>query len=190
MTTNSAVTQLGIKQYNKDICPGWRPGVYPIAEYEELMKVWLRITLMEEERIGAIIYSRLELGALDLARRFQIKRYDGSLSSLTHEKILTGIDALCCPHADEIRDSGSGTLIYPATPAGYAEFLTSLIKEFKTEDQDQAWIALNQFFSLDGHSMDFFEYDQRFQSRYENACLLYTSPSPRDGLLSRMPSSA
>ena len=25
---------------------------------------------------------------------------------------------------------------------------------------------------------------------YSNACLLYTSPSPRDGLLSRMPSSA
>ena len=25
---------------------------------------------------------------------------------------------------------------------------------------------------------------------YRNACLLYTSPSPRDGLLSRMPSSA
>ena len=24
----------------------------------------------------------------------------------------------------------------------------------------------------------------------QNACLLYTSPSPRDGLLSRMPSSA
>ena len=27
-------------------------------------------------------------------------------------------------------------------------------------------------------------------SRYANSCLLYTSPSPRDGLLSRMPSSA
>ena len=26
--------------------------------------------------------------------------------------------------------------------------------------------------------------------RYLNDCLLYTSPSPRDGLLSRMPSSA
>ena len=25
---------------------------------------------------------------------------------------------------------------------------------------------------------------------YANSCLLYTSPSPRDGLLSRMPSSA
>ena len=28
------------------------------------------------------------------------------------------------------------------------------------------------------------------QARGEEACLLYTSPSPRDGLLSRMPSSA
>ena len=27
-------------------------------------------------------------------------------------------------------------------------------------------------------------------SLFEHACLLYTSPSPRDGLLSRMPSSA
>ena len=27
-------------------------------------------------------------------------------------------------------------------------------------------------------------------STYMNTCLLYTSPSPRDGLLSRMPSSA
>ena len=29
-----------------------------------------------------------------------------------------------------------------------------------------------------------------FQWRHFGACLLYTSPSPRDGLLSRMPSSA
>ena len=28
------------------------------------------------------------------------------------------------------------------------------------------------------------------QGDYDMACLLYTSPSPRDGLLSRMPSSA
>ena len=36
------------------------------------------------------------------------------------------------------------------------------------------------------------EYDQKINSGkiYELACLLYTSPSPRDGLLSRMPSSA
>ena len=33
-------------------------------------------------------------------------------------------------------------------------------------------------------------YDKIFESRKDGACLLYTSPSPRDGLLSRMPSSA
>ena len=35
------------------------------------------------------------------------------------------------------------------------------------------------------------EYDNMTKSFYEHySCLLYTSPSPRDGLLSRMPSSA
>ena len=32
--------------------------------------------------------------------------------------------------------------------------------------------------------------DEVTLNRNTNACLLYTSPSPRDGLLSRMPSSA
>ena len=33
-------------------------------------------------------------------------------------------------------------------------------------------------------------YNQAMNQRSANICLLYTSPSPRDGLLSRMPSSA
>ena len=38
----------------------------------------------------------------------------------------------------------------------------------------------------------FFEYSSDFKKELINIrnCLLYTSPSPRDGLLSRMPSSA
>ena len=31
---------------------------------------------------------------------------------------------------------------------------------------------------------------RKFEKRWDHICLLYTSPSPRDGLLSRMPSSA
>ena len=30
----------------------------------------------------------------------------------------------------------------------------------------------------------------KIKDRYDNVCLLYTSPSPRDATLSRMPSSA
>ena len=33
-------------------------------------------------------------------------------------------------------------------------------------------------------------YEKTFESEYFKACLLYTSPSPRDATLSRMPSSA
>ena len=35
-----------------------------------------------------------------------------------------------------------------------------------------------------------FDEKRIFGKELTNACLLYTSPSPRDGLLSRMPSSA
>ena len=34
------------------------------------------------------------------------------------------------------------------------------------------------------------EEDESFETDQNPSCLLYTSPSPRDGLLSRMPSSA
>ena len=41
-----------------------------------------------------------------------------------------------------------------------------------------------------GYTFCMIEHDMEFISRLCNPCLLYTSPSPRDGLLSRMPSSA
>ena len=45
------------------------------------------------------------------------------------------------------------------------------------------------------HTKDFDEIEeqideQEVEKEEEHSCLLYTSPSPRDGLLSRMPSSA
>ena len=48
------------------------------------------------------------------------------------------------------------------------------------KDQDEAIdLACNSNYSIDVKSKD-----------NHKSCLLYTSPSPRDGLLSRMPSSA
>ena len=45
------------------------------------------------------------------------------------------------------------------------------------------------YYSVNGHaSVQSSELDRR-RTRH-SGCLLYTSPSPRDGLLSRMPSSA
>ena len=41
-----------------------------------------------------------------------------------------------------------------------------------------------------GATMDHMDLEQERGITITSACLLYTSPSPRDGLLSRMPSSA
>ena len=40
------------------------------------------------------------------------------------------------------------------------------------------------------HAMDIMRMESGFLHWGHDICLLYTSPSPRDGLLSRMPSSA
>ena len=46
-----------------------------------------------------------------------------------------------------------------------------------------------QHYKLPGKQPSQFSYVRK-DGRHAMACLLYTSPSPRDGLLSRMPSSA
>ena len=56
---------------------------------------------------------------------------------------------------------------------------------FKT-DWDGDWIAKTK--KYDGYWISEFYIPRYIKLRYP--CLLYTSPSPRDGLLSRMPSSA
>ena len=52
------------------------------------------------------------------------------------------------------------------------------IKEVKRPDKDAQLVAENIALQLEN------------RVSFRRACLLYTSPSPRDGLLSRMPSSA
>ena len=67
-----------------------------------------------------------------------------------------------------------------------------------SESQVYDWTELNNYYDKE---YDFVKNDESLSKRDKrkqlkklrsdkNTCLLYTSPSPRDGLLSRMPSSA
>ena len=67
MSTPGAGPSLGIKQWTKDIPPGWRPFAYPLREYQEYLAVWSKLTKLEQAQLGPAIVSRLEGGALTAA---------------------------------------------------------------------------------------------------------------------------
>ena len=62
------------------------------------------------------------------------------------------------------------------------EFAFDLMRTVKTEKESEK----NKYYNIDSNNNK----KKCSLSHKLNACLLYTSPSPRDGLLSRMPSSA
>ena len=67
---------LSLRQYSKDVPPGWRPRAYPIREYKEALGVWSKLTRLDEDQIGPAIMSRLEGGALRVAHALTIQRID------------------------------------------------------------------------------------------------------------------
>ena len=59
------------------------------------------------------------------------------------------------------------------------------------DEVDKLLVTLNEdFTTVDLGGLTFFTGCAVIQDTKNGVCLLYTSPSPRDGLLSRMPSSA
>ena len=71
-TTNT--TPANLKQYTKDIPPGWRPRAYPLKEYRENLLIWSRLTKLDTDQAGAAIMSRLEGQALKRAKNLKIIR--------------------------------------------------------------------------------------------------------------------
>ena len=71
-------------------------------------------------------------------------------------------------------------LIYAGTDDGLIQI---------TSDGGKTWNK-KEVSSISGVPQRAYVNDIRADLHDENTCLLYTSPSPRDGLLSRMPSSA
>ena len=67
----------------------------------------------------------------------------------------------------DVYDAGTGRPIEPDFPSGSLDFQTR-VEEYRIVGSKGQQVGISSI----------------------KACLLYTSPSPRDGLLSRMPSSA
>ena len=66
-------------------------------------------------------------------------------------------------------------------------YLNPFLEDFK---QANKLAGVNESKNLDDVVEDLTTFEEEAKTQYIKTCLLYTSPSPRDGLLSRMPSSA
>ena len=87
-----------------------------------------------------------------------------------------------CP-GNPIGSDGQPLINHAVTIVGYAELTTNT-------QCSGYWIVKNSWGTSWGESGYFRACIPKNSADAPNGCLLYTSPSPRDGLLSRMPSSA
>ena len=76
----------------------------------------------------------------------------------------------------------------PVSLREYLTFLESVSLELCTYDVDHFYFLGRIIMVKDERHLD--KFDRAFSKTFAGICLLYTSPSPRDKTVSRMPSSA
>ena len=105
---------------------------------------------------------------------------DRSMASIT--SLPSGVSGSSLVLISEQTASSSSTISFTSgIDSTYKEYIFKFINIHPSETESFRFQA-----STDGGS----NYNTAVTNTYFHACLLYTSPSPRDGLLSRMPSSA
>ena len=116
--------QLALHQYTKDIPPGFRPRLINFKDYQDRLKIWHRLTRLDDAQIPPAIVSRLEGTALDLANDYIIIRYNNPNDANT--TTTTGIDALCLPDLPNPFLDQYGTIYQQPQPSGLQAFLRTL----------------------------------------------------------------
>ena len=149
-------TGLGLKQYTKDVPPGWRPRSYPIREYRDYLTIWGKLTRLEAAQVGPAVMSRLEGGALRLALSMSVDRIDENTGQM---RTYTGAEAVCLMDQQAIIDQYTGVVIQPEQMSGARLLINKLMETYHLDDQDLAWTSLDQFFSFRRpDDMDFASY--------------------------------
>ena len=99
-------------------------------------------------------------------------------------------------HQNQFRRDGQPYIMHPTAvqaitkryyPDNLEAQILAMLHDVMEDGPSQSGLTRRQLFRM---VKDAIPGDSRSQQSIMDACLLYTSPSPRDGLLSRMPSSA
>ena len=159
-----------------------------VTEQKLFPSWWLSMALIEAARterdgtlMAASLFESLKFLALLIANALALQHLAGWVAGIAYRK---GYSQL----AGEIPSRRRRPLRWFDRALGHAGFATGrplrllLVKDFRLFRRDiSQWSQFAIFFGLLG---------LYFLNLRAFNCLLYTSPSPRDGLLSRMPSSA
>ena len=160
---------LPLQSFTKDVPPGWRPYSYPLPRYRDLLHVWMKLTKLDSDQIGAAMISRLGGTAYDLAMSLQVTRreiHNGTVQDRTY----VGVEAACLDSADAVMHPTTGAQVAPAYPPGCKMLLDHLFSMHYLDDQDRAWVSLDAFFSFrQGTNQDFLEYTQEWDRLLKEA---------------------
>ena len=152
-----------LQEYRRDVPPGWQPGdpSYPLRSYFEKMRLWYRVSNVEDESVGPLLAGRLYGRAAKVAMTLKIPRPDGRFD--------TGDAALARLSVDEVLDPTTGAVIQQAIPSGVQFLVDALRRAFGQQDQDLATEALEKFFSLQRGKLSLAEYAVEFDTRLDEA---------------------
>ena len=168
MLPTQASSPLALRQYTKDVPPGWRPRAYPIKEYKNALDVWSRLSRLDPDQLGPAIMSRLEGGALKFAEGMTVHRQQADGAVHTYR----GIEAVSLLAQQAIQDPQTGQEICPAYPSGAKTLITQLMSLHYLDDQDLAWTSLDKFFTfVRPHDMDFGTYVTEWNRLFDEAAL-------------------
>ena len=151
-----------------------------ITTYSELKTAianWLN-----RDDLTAVIPDFVSLVEADLNRK------------LRHYKMIERVDATLDSRYVQLPADWLETMRFAITSGNtfrLQAISVDVMLEYREENRDQA--GRPKYYAHIGEAIEVFptpDAEYGMQLTYYQDCLLYTSPSPRDGLLSRMPSSA
>ena len=110
--------------------------------------------------------------------------YEEADTLLSGNKLLSKLNEIAKEHKSYRERNGAIRLNLPKTDNKFRDQKVLVIPQLESESREM----ISEFMVLAGRVIAKFSIENNISMPY--FCLLYTSPSPRDGLLSRMPSSA
>ena len=156
---------LPLEEYRKDVPPGWHPDKkdYPLRRYFELLRLWIRLTNLEDTQVGPAIAGRLKGRAQTIALSLRFDVIDGNGNQVT----LHGDDALAHPGS---AGQGVGRAVDLSGPK---RLLEKLEATFGPQDTTVSAMAIKRSEDCGrGTNQSLVEFLSDWQHLYEQAAFL------------------